>query len=81
MKASDHFVTLAQEFWTQIKFCLPVVFCPVSEVRMWESRCFKESASDNVLVASDGAGGSRETTKICQTGRIWSGHFLYANSQ
>ena len=30
---------------------------------MWESSGFKESASDNVLVASDGSGGSRETHK------------------
>ena len=30
---------------------------------MWESRGFKECASDNVLVASDGSGGSRETSK------------------
>ena len=28
---------------------------------MWESSGFKESASDNVLVASDGSGGGRET--------------------
>ena len=34
-----------------------------SEVRMWESSGFKESASDTVLVASDGSGGSRETRK------------------
>ena len=30
---------------------------------MWESSGFKESASDNVLIASDGSGGSRETPK------------------
>ena len=30
---------------------------------MWESSGFKESASDTVLVASDGSGGSRETRK------------------
>ena len=35
--------------------------CP--QVRMWESSGVKEYASDNVLVASDGSGGSRETPK------------------
>ena len=30
---------------------------------MWESSGFKEFASDNVLVASNGSGGSRETLK------------------
>ena len=30
---------------------------------MWESSRFQESASDNVLIASDGSGGSRETPK------------------
>ena len=30
---------------------------------MWESSGFQESASDNVLIASDGSGGSRETPK------------------
>ena len=30
---------------------------------MWEGSGFKECASDNVLVASDGSGGSRETPK------------------
>ena len=30
---------------------------------MWESSGFKESANGNVLVASDGSGGSRETPK------------------
>ena len=30
---------------------------------MWESSGFKVCASDNVLIASDGSGGSRETPK------------------
>ena len=34
-----------------------------SEVRMWESSGFRECASDNVLIASDGPGGSSETPK------------------
>ena len=56
MKESDHLVTLAQEFWdTDQGEC--------SEVSMWESSGFKECASDNVLIASDGSGGSRETLK------------------
>ena len=33
------------------------------EVRLWESIGFNEFASDNVLIASDGSGGSRETPK------------------
>ena len=72
MKESDHLVTLAQEFWDtdQVLFArglLPRDWLPArelaecSEVRMWESSGFKESASDTVLVASDGSGGSRET--------------------
>ena len=34
-----------------------------SEVRICESCGFQEYASDNVLIASDGSGGSRETPK------------------
>ena len=30
---------------------------------MWESIGFPERASDNILIASDGSGGSRETPK------------------
>ena len=74
MKDSDHLVTLAQEFWDtdQVLFArglLPRDWLPASElaecseVRMWESGEFRESASDNVLIASDGSGGSRETPK------------------
>ena len=33
------------------------------KVRMWESSGFKVCATDNVLIASDGSGGSRETPK------------------
>ena len=71
-KESDHLVTLAQEFWdTDHVLCarglLPcdwLLACELAEcaeVRMWESSGFKECVSDNVLVASDGSGGSRET--------------------
>ena len=42
-----------------------------------ESSGFQVCASDNVLIASDGSGGSRET-QIGETGRIWSGHLLVA---
>ena len=74
MKDSDHLVTQAQEFWDtdQVLFArglLPRDWLPASElaecseVRMWESSEFRESASDNVLIASDGSGGSRETPK------------------
>ena len=62
---SDHLVTLAQEFWDtdQVLFAhglLPRDWQPASElaecseVRMWERSGFKECASDNVLIASDG---------------------------
>ena len=34
-----------------------------AEVRMWESHGFSECANSNVLVASDGTGGSRDTPK------------------
>ena len=74
MKESDHLVTLAQKFWDtdQVLFARGLYPCDwfpaselaeCSEVRMWESSGFKECASDNVLVASDGSGGSRETPK------------------
>ena len=69
MKESDHLVTLAQEFWDadQVLFARGLLPCDwllaselaeCSEVRMWESSGFKESASDNVLVGSDCSGGS-----------------------
>ena len=43
-----------------------------AETRMWESHGFSESASSNVLVASDGSGGSRDTTplQMPETGHI-----------
>ena len=74
MKDSDHLVTLAQEFWDtdQVLFArglLPRDRLPAgelaecSEVRMRESNGFQENASDNVLIASGGSGGSRETPK------------------
>ena len=74
MKDSDHLVTLAQEFWDtdQVLFArglLPRDWLPASElaecseVRMWERSGFQKSASNNVLIASDGSGGSRETPK------------------
>ena len=74
MKESDHLVILAQEFWDtdQVLFAsglLPRDWLPASElaecseVRMWESSGFKECASDNVSIASDGSGGSRKTPK------------------
>ena len=65
-------MTLVQEFWDtdQVLFARGLLprdwllareLAECSEVRMWESSGFKESASDSVLVASDGSGGSRET--------------------
>ena len=83
---------MAQEFWGtgQVLFArglLPRDWLPAcelaecSEVRTWNSSGFKESASDNVLVASDGSGGSREPSQICETGRICSGHFLVATTK
>ena len=74
MKESDRLVTLAQEFWDtdQVLFALGLLprdwllaseLAECSEVRMWESSGFKECASDNVLVASDGSRGIRETPK------------------
>ena len=74
MTISDHLVALAQEFWDtdQVLFArglLPrdwLLACELaecSEVRMWESIGFQECASDNVLIASDGSGGSHETPK------------------
>ena len=64
MKESDHLVTLAQEFWeTAVWLVTASELAECSEVRLWESSGFKECASDNVLVASDGSGGSRETPK------------------
>ena len=71
MKDSDHLVTLA-EFWDtdQVLFARGLLLrdglparelAERSEVRMWGSSGFKESASDNVLIASDGSGGRRET--------------------
>ena len=70
MKDSDHLVTLAQEVWDtdQVLFArglLPRDWLPAcelaecSEVRMCESCGFQEYACDNVLIASDGSGGSR----------------------
>ena len=74
MKDSDHLVTLAQEFWDTDQVLIALGLLPrdwspacelaeCSEVRMWESSGFQESASDNALIASDGSGGSRETPK------------------
>ena len=82
MKDSDHLVTLAQESWDtdQVLFArglLPRDWLPASElaacseVRMWESSGFKESASENVLIAS-------RNSQIGETSRIWSGHLLVA---
>ena len=73
-KESDHLVTLAQKFWDtdQVFFArglLPRDWSPASElaecseVKMWESSGFKVCATDNVLIASDGSGGSREIPK------------------
>ena len=74
MKESGRLVTLAQKFWDtdQVLFArglLPRDWLPsseleeCSEVRMWESSGFKVCASGNVLMASDGSGGSRQTPK------------------
>ena len=74
LKEPDHLVTLAQEFWDtdQVLFArgllprgwlLASELAECSEVRMWESSGFKVCVSDNVLIASDGSGGSRETPK------------------
>ena len=74
MKESDHPVTLAHKFWDtdQVLFArglLPRDWLPASElaecseIRMWESSCFKVCASDNVLITSDGSRDSRETPK------------------
>ena len=74
MKESDNLVTLAQKFWDtdQVSFArglsprdwsLASELAECSEVKMWESSGFKVCASDNVLIASDGSGGSRETPK------------------
>ena len=73
MKESDHLVT-REEFWDtdQVLFArgllphdwlLASELAECSDVTMWESSGFKEYASHNVLVASDGSGGSRETPK------------------
>ena len=81
MKESDHLETLAQEFWDtdQVLFArglLPRDWLPASElaecseVRMCDSSGFKGCASDNVLIVSDGSGGSRETPKSVRAGRI-----------
>ena len=74
MKESDHLVTLAQEFWDtdQVLFArgfLPRDRLPANELaerteaRTWESSGFNECAISNLLVASDGSGGSRDTPK------------------
>ena len=71
---SEYFTSLAQEVWDtdQVLFArglllrdwlLACELAECSEVRMWESSGFQEYASDNVLIASDGSGGSRETPK------------------
>ena len=68
------YIRPAQEFWDtdQVLFArslLPRDWLPAcelaecSEVRTWQSSGFQECASDNVLIASDGSGGSRETPK------------------
>ena len=70
----DHLVKLAREFQDRDRVSLAHGLMPrdwllVSELTecaktgMWESHGFSESASSNVLVASDGSGGSRDTTK------------------
>ena len=72
IKESDHLVTLAQEFWDtdQVLFArgllprdwlLAKELAECTEVRLWESSGFNECAINNVLVASDGSGGSRDT--------------------
>ena len=87
MKESEHLVTLAQEFWNtdQVVFArgswrrdwFPAnEFAECIEARNSESRGFNQCANNNLLVASDGSGGQN-----FETGRIWSGHFLDANSQ
>ena len=74
MKESDHFVTLAQEFCDtdQVLFVwgllprdrsLEKEFAECTEVKMWESSGFNECANNNVLAASGGSGGSRNTPK------------------
>ena len=74
MKESDHFVTLAQEFWDsdQVLFALGLLpcdwllvneFAECLEARMWESSGVNECANNNLLVASDGSVGSRDTLK------------------
>ena len=74
MEESDHLVTSAQEFrdTDQVLFACGLLphdwllaseLAECSEVRMWESSGFKVCASDNVLIASDGSGGGRETPK------------------
>ena len=65
---------MAQEFWDadQVLFArglLPRDWLLVNELtecteaRMWESSGFNECANNNLLVASDGSGGRRDTPK------------------
>ena len=72
MKESDHLVTLAQKFWDthQVLFARgrTIGYLRASSQNVRRSECGKAAvtkgcASDNVLIASDGSGGSRETPK------------------
>ena len=79
MKESDHLVTLALEFWDidQVLFArgwLPRDWLPANELtecteaRMWDSCGFNECTNNNLLVASDGSGGSRDAPKNLRHG-------------
>ena len=72
MKESEYLTSLAQEFWDtdQVLFArglLPRDWFSVNELaecneaKMWESVDFGTCASNHVLFASDGSGGSRKT--------------------
>ena len=89
---SDHLVKLAREFWDtdRVLFArglMPRDWLLVSELadcagtRMWESHMVSVKNASNVLVASDGSGGSRDHSHVPETGRILSGHLLFANPQ
>ena len=88
---SDYLVKLAREFCDtdRVLFAhglMPRDWLLVSELaecaetRMRESHGFSESAS-NVLVASDGSGGSRDTPKRLRQVAFERGHLLLANPQ
>ena len=74
---SDHLVkNWHKNTWTQTEFSVCPRFCLMArewllvsdladcaETRMWESHGYSECASSILLVASDGSGGSRDTSK------------------